>query len=83
MDAAALFFVGAASLVLGVVVRSRRHYIGWALPLMLFGAALPFCSASAQQVYLAAGLCLILAGIATAAIQHQQLRTGVATHAAD
>ena len=73
VGAASVFFVGVGALVFAVVNRKRLYYVGAAIPLMTFGLAIPLCSAS--QVVIAGGLCLMAGGLATAGIQHWQLRS--------
>jgi FtsH-binding integral membrane protein len=73
VGAAAVVFVGHGVFLVGVLTRGRAHYIGSALPLIAFGLAIPFCTP--QQVLIAAGLCLVVAGLAAAALQSRQLRS--------
>ena len=81
VGAAAVFFVGVALLVLGAIDRTRRHYVGGALPLMTFGLAIPFFSA--RGVMIGGGLCLMFAGLAAAAIQNWPLGRAEADDVAD
>lgn len=72
VGAAALFFIGLALLVIGVLDRRRRHYFGGALALMPYGIALP--SLAPVQVVAAGGLCMFAACVSAAVIQHWQLK---------
>jgi hypothetical protein len=69
----AAFFPGLAIAWFGVIDRTRRYYIGSALPLIIFGLAIPFCDP--RQVRSGVGLMLIAIGLATAAIQTWQLHS--------
>ena len=69
----AAFFPGLALAWFGVIDRTRRYYLGGALPLIIFGLVIPFCDP--RQVRAGAGLMLIAIGLATAAIQMWQLRS--------
>lgn len=73
LGASALFFLGLATAWFSVIDRTRRYYVGMALPLIVFGLAVPFCSP--RQVRAGAGIMLIAIGLATAAIQVWQLRS--------
>ena len=79
--AAAIFFVSLGAAVVGITDRSRRNYLGSALPGVAFGAAIPLLSA--RGVVVAAGLCLAAAGLLTSAIQVWLLRTTGTSRAAD
>ena len=70
--AAAVVFFGAAALVVGLADRARRHYLASAGYVMALGLAIPLLRPG--QVPIAAGLCLIAAGLSTAAVQAWQLR---------
>jgi len=80
VGAAAVFFTGAGLLVFAVADPKRRYVAGAAIPLMVTGLAIPLCTPS--QVLIGAGLCWTVAGLATAAIQHWQLRRYGRDHAA-
>lgn len=69
----ALFFLGLALAWFGVIDRTRRYYIGSALPSIVFGLAIPFCDP--PQVRAGAGLMVIAVGLTTGAIQMWQLRS--------
>ena len=68
----AAFFPGLGLAWFGVIDRTRRYYIGGALPLIIFGLMIPFCDP--RQIRAGAGLMLIAIGLLTAAIQMWQLR---------
>ncbi|MFZ5832721.1 MAG: hypothetical protein ACOY3P_21750 [Planctomycetota bacterium] len=68
----ALFFMGLAIAWFAVVDRTRRSYFGAALPMILFGLAVPFLDP--RGIRTGAGLMVVGAALATAAIQLWQLR---------
>jgi hypothetical protein len=72
VGAAGLFFVGLGALVVSILDPRRRYYLGAAVPLITFGLAVPLLTSS--QVIIAAGLCLMFAGLSAAAIQTVQLQ---------
>jgi hypothetical protein len=77
VGAAALFFIGLALLVIGILDRRRRHYLGGALALMPYGIVLP--SLAPPQVVAAGGLCMFAACLSSAAIQRWQLKRAAAS----
>jgi hypothetical protein len=70
--AAAVFFVGVATLVFGLADRRRVSYLAAAVPLMAYGLVIPLLTR--QQVIVAGGVCMTVACLAVAAIQTAQLR---------
>jgi hypothetical protein len=72
VTASATSLLGLAVAWFAVIDRTRRYYLGVALPLMALGLAIPFCEP--HQIRGGAGLMVIAAGLATAAIQLWQLR---------
>ena len=78
VGAASMFFCGVGVLVFAVVNHRRLCYLGTAIPLMAFGLAIPLCTAS--QVVIAAGLCMMVGGLAMAGIQYWQLRSNGKDH---
>jgi len=81
VGAIGLFFVGVALIPWALSKRGRLHGLGAAIPLMLFGVAVPVCTA--RQVVVGAGMAIAVAGLAVAAIQSWQLRRSGQTHAAN
>jgi hypothetical protein len=67
------FFGGLGIAWFGLIDRTRRHYIGTALPFLVFGMLIPFCDP--RQIRAGVGLMLIVMALLTAAIQIWQLRT--------
>ena len=72
IGSSAAFFVGLALGWFGVIDATRRFYLGCAVPMIVFGLAIPFCDP--RQIHVGAGLMLIAIGLASAAIQTWQLR---------
>jgi hypothetical protein len=70
--AAAVFFVGVATLVVALTDRRRLSYLAAAVPLMAYGVVIPLLTR--QQVIVAGGVCMTVACLSAAAIQTVQLR---------
>ncbi len=72
VGAAAVFFVGVATLVFALADRRRLSYLAAAVPLMAYGVVIPLLTR--QQVIVAGGIFMTVACLAAAAIQTVQLR---------
>ena len=72
VGAAGLFFIGLGVLVVAMLDRQRRYYLGAAVPFMVLGLAIPLLTPN--RVIIAVGLSLMFAGLAAASIQTLQLR---------
>lgn len=79
--AASVFFFGLGALVFALLDRRRFYYAGGAIPFMIFGALIPFCSP--QQVLIAGSVCWAVGGLAVAGIQSWQLHLDGTQHGAD
>ena len=73
VGSSAMFFLGLATAWFAVIDRTRRYYAGIALPLVVFGLAIPYCDP--RQGRVGAGLMVMAGALATAAIQEWQLRS--------
>ncbi len=73
VGSSALFFLGLATAWFAVIDRTRRYYAGIAIPLIVFGLAIPYCDP--RQGRVGAGLMVIAGALATAAIQVWQLHS--------
>jgi hypothetical protein len=72
VGAAGLFFICLGMLVVAMLDRRRRYYLGAAVPFMVLGLAIPLLTPN--RVIIAVGLSLMFAGLAAASIQTLQLR---------
>lgn len=79
VGAALMFSIGVGGLLMCVIDWRRRYYVGWAIPLMVFGVVLPLLTPA--HVISAAGASMATAGFLTASIQAWQLRGGAEFHA--
>lgn len=79
--AAAVFFCGLATLLLGLFDRTRRPCIAAGLPLMAFGLAIPFCTP--REVVIVGGICVMAAGLGQAAVMSYQLKAAEHAESAD
>lgn len=77
---AALFLLGMSLVIAVLRDRSRLPDLGLAVPLMVCGLAIPFCSVS---LWIPVGTALAVGGLASAALTARQLREAFATDAAD
>jgi len=74
----ALFIFGVAALVVALTDRRRVYHLAGAFPLMAWGIAVP--KLAPNQVIVAGGIAMTVAGLAAAAIQSVQLRRAKAAN---
>jgi hypothetical protein len=72
IGATALVFLGFASVGVGLMDRGRRVWLGWAIPIMLLGFFVPYCTP--RQINLGVNVALLMGGLLAAAILSHQLR---------
>jgi hypothetical protein len=77
-----LFFVGVANCSVCTATRERIFWLGWGIPAVLGGLAIPWCQTQAQTS-LVFGAVMIIGGLASAAILYRQIRDWELKHVAD